>query len=78
MTDMGLIYNADEIFKMGIRIEENGRDFYKEASERFSSNEVIRNLFNDLSEWESGHVELFTRLRSELSEKEGHGIEFDP
>lgn len=64
---MSIIYNADEIFLIGVAIEKNGKAFYKAAAEASGDNDT-RDFLNGLSEWESGHITLFEKLRSGISE----------
>jgi len=62
---MALIYNASEIYQMGIEIEKNGMAFYS-ACARASKNDSVKKLCVELSQWESQHVAVFERLKSEL------------
>ncbi len=62
---MSQVFNAEEIFAMGVRIEENGRTFYL-ATARNSSNSVIKDLFTSLADWETRHVELFEKMKKDL------------
>jgi rubrerythrin len=62
---MARTYNAAEIYEMGIQIEKNGRAFYQAAADAADTAEA-RKLFEELRDWEQGHVELFESLKNEL------------
>lgn len=60
--------NADDVFAMGVRIEENGKAFYDGAAAK-ANNPDTKKLFEELAEMEAGHIELFRDLRGELVDK---------
>jgi rubrerythrin len=62
---MALIYNASEIYQMGIEIEKNGMAFYS-ACARTTKNESAKKLCEELSHWESQHVTVFEDLKAHL------------
>jgi len=62
---MSQLFNADEIFKIGVQIEKNGREFYLAAAEK-SADADSRKLFTELADWESRHMILFENFRSKL------------
>jgi rubrerythrin len=62
---MSVIYNADEIYEMGIQIEKNGQAFYEAAAEAAADSET-RKLLSDLARWEETHVALFSDLKKKL------------
>ncbi len=74
---MSIFFNADEIFQMGIRIETNGSEFYAAVAQN-STDPNLKALFSDLSRWESGHIQLFKRLREALPDSAKRGGVFDP
>ncbi|MCX8118789.1 MAG: ferritin family protein [Desulfobacterota bacterium] len=74
---MSIFFNADEIFQIGIRIETNGRAFYAAVAQG-SFDPALKGLFEELSKWESEHIELFERLRQALPEAARRGGAFDP
>lgn len=74
---MSIFFNADEIYQIGIRIEQNGKAFY-EAVAQGSADPQMRAFFQDLARWESEHVQLFERLRQGLPEAARKGGTFDP
>lgn len=59
------MYNIQEIFDIGVEIEKSGMAFYKKAADTVED-ENLKNLFNELSEWESGHITLFEKLKSKV------------
>ena len=74
---MPTIFNADEVYEMGVEIERNGKEFYETAAEK-ANNPDMKNFYDDLARWEEKHVLLFDELRSELTEKETENTVFDP
>jgi rubrerythrin len=74
---MSLIFNADEIFKIGVQIEKNGYAFYSAAAQR-SDNDEVKQLLGELAHWEGRHIEIFEKLRRELSAQADVMEEFDP
>ena len=74
---MGDQFNAEEVLKMAEQIERNGQEFYKNASKVVDDLEISE-LLSDLAEWEKGHEEIFSSMRSELSEEEKSRTAIDP
>ncbi len=68
---------ADDVFAMGVRIEENGKAFYDGAAEK-ANNPDTKKLFEDLAEMEAGHIQLFRVLRGNLSEALAKPSVWDP
>jgi rubrerythrin len=60
------VFEAKEIFKFAIRIEENGEKFYRFASE-LTEDEKIKEMFNFLADEEVNHKEIFTDLLSDIT-----------
>lgn len=60
------IFEAKEIFKFAIRIEENGEKFYRFAS-NLVGDEETKKIFNYLAEEEIKHKEIFTGLLSGIT-----------
>jgi len=60
------IFEAKEIFKFAIRIEENGEKFYRFASNLVEDDET-KKIFNYLADEEIKHKEIFTGLLSEIT-----------
>jgi len=71
-----MIFNAGEVFQIGINIEKNGRIFYQTAANN-AKMESIRKLFGELADWETQHVRLFEELASKLSASDNPEI-WDP
>jgi rubrerythrin len=57
--------NAEDVFAMAVRIEENGNAFYMGAAQMYLDDRV-KKLFEDLAEMEAGHIRAFKALRSNL------------
>jgi len=70
-------FNADEMFEIAIRIEENGAKFYRKAAER-QSNPDNRKMLAKLADMEDTHKVTFEKLRSQISEQERTQTIFDP
>lgn len=70
-------FNADEVFEMAIRIEENGAAFYRKAA-GFQSDAQTKEFLEGLAVMEDGHKETFTEMRATLADKEKGGTVFDP
>lgn len=60
------IFEAKEIFKFAIRIEENGEKFYRFAS-NLADDEETKKIFNYLGDEEVKHKKIFTQLLSEIT-----------
>jgi len=60
------IFDAKEIFKFAIRIEENGMKFYRYAAV-ITDDDEIRKTFNFLASEEARHKEIFEGLLSEVT-----------
>lgn len=72
-----MIYNAEEIYEIGIEIEKNGKAFYEAAAEK-TEDPDIKKFLNGLAVWEDDHITLFENLRSELSGRKTEESAFDP
>lgn len=70
-------FNADEMFEVAIRIEENGARFYKTAA-RCQSDPGSREMLEKLEAMESSHQRTFEKMRARLSEAEKSPTAFDP
>jgi rubrerythrin len=70
-------FNADEVFRIAIKIEENGKDFYEKAQERIDDPEV-REIFADLAGQEVEHKQRFQKMREELPGHDAEPTVFDP
>jgi Uncharacterized conserved protein len=74
---MAIVYNAEEIYQMGVEIEKNGLAFYTAAAKSVKSPEV-RKLCEELGQWESKHVALFETLKAQLPEAARRETSYDP
>ena len=63
------IFNFQEIFQIGLEIEQNGERFYREASAR-ARKAPVKAVFSELAAWETAHVHLFEKLRQEAQAAE--------
>ncbi|MBD3426823.1 MAG: hypothetical protein GF409_06290 [Candidatus Omnitrophica bacterium] len=66
---MSNIFNVAEVVDMGIEKEKKRRDFYALTAEQFDDEE-LKELFGNLRDWEQEHIDKFTRIRSDLKQKE--------
>jgi len=74
--EMVMTYTADEIYEIAEQIERNAAEFYLEAAER-CTNEDIKKMLLDMSETENEHLRAFQNMREKLAEEAGLSI-FDP
>ncbi len=62
---MGISFNADEVFEMGMNIETNGMAYYRKASE-ITKDPALKKIFDMLFSEEQKHLEVFKGLRDSL------------
>ncbi len=62
---MGIMFNADEVFEMGMDIEKNGEAYYNKAAE-LATDPRVKKVFEYLAGEEKNHWETFKQLRDEL------------
>ena len=74
---MAIGFNADEVFEMAVRIEENGTAFYLKAAD-LNSDPETRKFLENLAAMEKGHKKVFSEMRKTLADKEKAGKVFDP
>ncbi|MBU0767791.1 MAG: ferritin family protein [Proteobacteria bacterium] len=74
---MAIVFNADEVFEMAIRIENNGAAFYRKAA-GFQSDTKNRKFLEGLANMEDQHQKIFTEMRTTLTEKDKDPKVFDP
>ena len=70
-------FNAGEVFKIAIDIEENGRLFYEKASS-VTRDAGVRKVFEELGAEEVKHKERFKALMAELPETTLGSTVWDP
>jgi rubrerythrin len=74
---MAIVFNADEIFEMAIRIENNGAAFYRKAA-GLQSDTKNQNFLEGLANMEDQHKRIFTKMKITLTEKDKSPKVFDP
>jgi len=74
---MGIVFNAEEIYQIGVEIEKNGETFYTIAASTMAGTD-LKKLFDELSAWERGHVTLFEGLIKGLPKDAASSEQFDP
>lgn len=74
---MSINFNADEIFAMAIRIEQNGAQFYLRAAECAVA-PAAWEFFKGLAAFEQTHERTFAAMREELGENFRLPTAFDP
>ncbi len=63
---MGITFNADEVFEMGMDVEKNGEAYYNKAAE-LAADPKVKKVFEYLAGEEKTHWETFKQLREGLS-----------
>ena len=74
---MAYDFNADEMFQMAIKIEENGARFYRRAAE-LQSDPSNREMLKKLEAMEKNHKNTFEKMRSRITDAERKPTVFDP
>ena len=74
---MAIVFNADEIFEMAIRMEDNAGEFYRKAASLQSDTEN-KKFLEGLARMEDQHKKIFTDMRKILKQKEKEPKVFDP
>jgi rubrerythrin len=74
---MGIKFNANEIFHIAEKIEENGSAFYRKAA-GFSSNPSVKDALTSLADMEDEHKATFAVMRAELRDDEKKSVAYDP
>ncbi len=74
---MGISFNADEVFEMGMDIEKNGEAYYRKAVE-LTEDPEIKKIFEELMTAEQSHYETFKKLRENLPAKDTTPLVSDP
>lgn len=70
-------FNAAEIFKMAVRIEEGGAAFYRKAAE-LQTDEENKKFLEKLAAMEDTHKSSFLKMSDEVTEAEKSEQVFDP
>ncbi|MHC1727459.1 MAG: ferritin family protein [Syntrophobacteraceae bacterium] len=74
---MSYSFNAGEVFKIAIQIEENGKEFYEE-SQKIINNPEITKLFAELALQEVEHKHRFESLQAQLPPESKTSTVWDP
>ena len=74
---MSIEFNADEVFKVAERIEENGAAFYRRAAE-ITREEKNKSFLRELAAMEDEHLQIFSAMRAKLSDAEKESNTYDP
>ena len=74
---MAYDFNADEMFEVAIRIEENGGRFYRKAA-ALQSDRKNKEILEKLASMEDHHRLTFEMMRTQISESEKTATVFDP
>ncbi len=77
MAKMVTRFNADEVFEIAIRAEQNGAAFYRKAA-ALVADETNSTFLKKLAAMEDGHERTFVNMRKELSQSEKEPLVFDP
>jgi rubrerythrin len=70
-------FNANDIFEIAIKIEQNGAIFYRNAAEQVGTEKHKRFLL-DLARMEDDHEKTFTDMQKTLKDEETFSATFDP
>ncbi len=73
---MSIIFNAEEIYQIGVEIEKNGEAFYREVAHA-ADDEDLKKLFTGLADWEQKHIKLFADLKESLTTEVAGETDFD-
>ncbi len=74
---MTITFNADEIFEMAERIEQNAACFYREAAEK-AARADLKKMLLDLAVMEEGHEKTFALMRKDLIPSDKESSVYDP
>lgn len=74
---MGYIFNAGEVYKIAIEIEENGKKFYEQSQGVIDVPEV-KKLFAELAQQEVDHKRRFESLMAQLPPESTTPTVWDP
>lgn len=70
-------FNANDIFEMAIRTEQNGAIFYRNAADRVEGARNKKFLL-ELAKMEDEHETIFRKMKKDLTEEESFSTTFDP
>ena len=70
-------FNADDIFEMAVKIEQNGAVFYRDAAGQVEEKKK-KDFLLELARMEDEHGVVFSNLKKELTSREKMTTTFDP
>jgi len=70
-------FNADDIFEMAVKIEQNGAVFYRDAAGQVDEKKN-KDFLLELARMEDEHGAVFSNLKKELTSQEKMATTFDP
>jgi len=70
-------FNANDIFEIAIKIEQNGAVFYRDAAKKVEKEEHKQFLL-ELARMEDNHEITFANMQKELKDEESFSTTFDP
>ncbi|MCP3901939.1 MAG: ferritin family protein [Desulfobacteraceae bacterium] len=70
-------FNANDIFEIAIKIEQNGAEFYRNAAKNVDG-EKNKQFLLDLADMEDAHEKTFESMKNELKDTEVFSTAFDP
>ncbi len=70
-------FNANDIFEMAIKIEQNGAIFYRNAATRVEK-EDHKQFLLDLAQMEDAHEITFANMQNQLKDEDAFPTAFDP
>ncbi len=70
-------FNADDIFEMAVKIEQNGAVFYREAA-GYIEDKKNKEFLLELAQMEDAHKIIFSDMKKDLTEQEKLSTTFDP
>jgi len=74
---MSIVFNAEEILSVAVKIEQNGVRFYTHAAGKADSDRV-RDFFLGLATFERAHEWIFSQMKSKLGDQDRAKTVFDP
>ncbi len=70
-------FNADDIFEMAVKIEQNGAIFYRDAAGHMEEKKN-KDFLLELSRMEDAHEIIFANMKKDLTDQEKLATTFDP
>lgn len=70
-------FNANDIFEIAVKIEENGAAFYRAAADKMDD-EKHKEFLLEFARMEDEHVVTFTQMKNQLDEMASLPTVFDP